>query len=45
MAFQLQDFFEPWLNSTPEHRQQFLHNPRQAIGKSWRSMELVFLRM
>ena len=31
MAFQLQDFFEPWLNSTPERRQQFLDNPRQAM--------------
>ena len=31
MAFQLHDFFEPWLNSTPERRQQFLQNTRQAM--------------
>ena len=31
MAFQLQNFFEPWLNSTSERRQQFLQDPRGAM--------------
>ena len=31
MAFQLKEFFAPWLNSTPEQRLYFLGNPRQAM--------------
>ena len=31
MAFQLQDFFAPWLNSTPERRALFLSDPRRAM--------------
>jgi hypothetical protein len=31
MAFQLKEFFAPWLNSTPEQRLYFLRDPRQAM--------------
>ena len=31
MAFELREFFAPWLNSTPEKCAQFLRDPRAAM--------------
>ncbi len=31
MAFQLREFFAPWLKSSPERRDFFLHHPREAM--------------
>lgn len=33
MAYALQEFFKPWLNSTAEAKERFLRDPRAAISE------------